>query len=96
MPYAEGLFVFTFSLAFYGLMKNKYWLFFTALMLFAMTRPIFAIVGISFIIMDILYFIRHRDPMHFLKELLMKLLPLGLGTLVVFFIFYLNSGSFMK
>ncbi|MBA3705655.1 MAG: hypothetical protein H0W84_07055 [Bacteroidetes bacterium] len=96
MPYAEALFTFIFALAVYGLIKNKYWLFFISIMLFAMTRPIFAIVGLSFVIMDVIHFINHKNPMHFIKELWLKLAPLLLGTFIVFFMFYLNSGSFMK
>jgi hypothetical protein len=96
MPYAEAVFIFTFTLAVYGLIKNKYGLFFISMVLFAMTRPIFVVVGLSFIIMDILYFIKHKNLKHFLKELFLKLSPLLLGTFIVFFMFYLNSGSFMK
>ncbi len=96
IPYADALLTLTFALAVFGLIKNNYWLFFISILLFAMTRPIFAIVGISFIIMDVLYFIKHKNSRHFFKELSLKLIPLVMGTLIVFFMFYLNSGSFMK
>ena len=61
-----------------------------------MTRPIFLIVGLSFVIIDIYYYIKHRNFSHFIKELSLKLYPLLLGTFIVFFMFYLNSGSFTK
>lgn len=96
MPYAEALFVFTFALAMWGLMKNKYWMFFVGIQLFAMTRPIFTIVGLAFIIIDVFYFIKHKNFSHFIKELSLKLYPLLIGTFIVFFMFYLNSGSFTK
>ncbi|MFA6924132.1 MAG: hypothetical protein WC223_07735 [Bacteroidales bacterium] len=96
MPYAEALFVFTFALAMWGLMKNKYRAFFVGIQLFAMTRPIFIIVGLAFTIIDILYFIKHKNFSYFIKELSLKLFPLLIGTLIVFFMFYLNSGSFLK
>ncbi|MGQ0827997.1 MAG: hypothetical protein ACT4ON_06345 [Bacteroidota bacterium] len=96
MPYADAIFIFTFALAVYGLIKNKYWLFFISILLFAMARPVFVIVGLSFVIIDLLYFIKHRNILHFVGELSLKLIPLLLGTGVVFFMFYLNSGSFTK
>jgi len=96
LPYADALFTLTFALALWGLIKNKYWLFFVFIQLFAMTRPVFMIVGLAFIIIDIFYFFKHRNFSHFIKELSLKLYPLLLGTFIVFFLFYLNSGSFTK
>lgn len=96
LPYAEALFTFTFALAMYALMKNKYWLFFIAITLFSMTRPTFVIVGLSFLIIDVFYFLNHRNINHFIKELFLKLAPLLTGTAIVFTMFYLNSGSFTK
>ena len=96
LPYAEALFMFTFVLAIWGLIKKKYWLFFISILLFTMSRPIFTIIGLSFIIIDSLYFIKHKNAKHFIKELLLKLLPLIIGTFIVFYMFYLNSGSFTK
>lgn len=96
MPYAEAVFIFTFALAVYGLIKNKYRLFFISILLFAMTRPIFVNVGLSFVIIDLMYFLKHRNFLHFIKELSLKLLPLLLGTFIVFGMYYLNSGSFTK
>ena len=94
LPYAEATFAVTFALAVYGLIKNKYWLFFISMVLFAMSRPVFMIVGLSFVAVDIFYFIKHRNVIHFLKELSLKLLPLLLGTFIVFYMYYLSSGSF--
>ncbi len=96
LPYAEALFTFTFALAIYGLIKNKYWLFFIAILLFAMTRPTFLIIGLSFVIIDVVYLIKHRNIGHFIKELSLKLLPLLLGTCIVFIMYYFNSGSLTK
>jgi len=96
MPYAEALFVLTFALAIYGLIKNSYPLFFISILLFAMARPVFVITGLSFVILDLLYFIKHKSISHFIKELSLKLAPLLLGSGIVFLMFYLNSGSFTK
>jgi len=96
LPYADALFTFTFAIAMYGLIKNKYWLFFISIVLFSMTRPTFVIVGLSFVIIDFLYYLNHKNIRHFIKELSLKLTPLLLGTAIVFIMFYLNSGSFTK
>jgi hypothetical protein len=96
LPYAEGLFTFTFVVAIYGIIKNKYWIYFIAMLLFSMTRPTFVIVGLSFIILDTIQFIRHKNIYHFTKELSLKIQPIVLGTFFVFLLFYLNSGSFTK
>jgi len=96
LPYAEALFMITFVLAIFGLMKKKYWLFFISILLFTMSRPIFTIIGLSFIIIDSLYFIKHKNAKYFIKELLLKLLPVIIGTFIVFYMFFLNSGSFNK
>jgi hypothetical protein len=96
LPYADALFTITFALALWGLIKNKYWLFFICIQLFSMTRPVFLIIGLAFIIIDIYYLFKHRNIAHFFKELGLKLYPLLLGTITVFFLFYLNSGSFFK
>jgi len=96
LPYAEALFTFTFALAMWGLIKNKYWVFFISIFFFSLTRPIFVHVGLAFLIMDSLLFLKHRNFSHFIKELSLKLLPLLSGTLCVFSVFYLTSGSFFK
>jgi len=96
IPYAEALFTLTFIIAVWGLVKKKYAVYFIFMTLFAMTRPVFTIVGLSMIIIDLLYLIKHKNIPHFIKELVLKLLPLITGTLAVFFIFYFQSGSFLK
>ncbi|MBI5217947.1 MAG: hypothetical protein HY958_03345 [Bacteroidia bacterium] len=96
LPYAEALYTLTFALAIWGLVKNKYWIYFTFILLFAMTRPSITIFAISIILLDIFYLLKHRNFLHFIKELIRKLLPVALGTFIVFFLFYLNSGSWTK
>ncbi len=96
LPYPEALFIITFALALWGLVKKKYWMFFIFFALAAMARPIFVTVGLAIVMIEIFYFIKHRNIKHFLKHLSLALAPLLVGTCIVFFMYYLNSGSFTK
>lgn len=96
IPYCESTFLFTMSLALWGLFKNKYWLFFTGMILFALSRPSFLIVGLALICTDIYFLILNKDFKRFIKELGIKILPIFIGMIITFFIQYLYSGSFFK
>lgn len=96
IPYCESTFIFTLSIALWGLFNRKYWLFFWSMVLFALSRPSFLIVGLAFICTDIYFLILNKDLRLFYKELGRKLLPIIIGMIITFFIQYLNSGSFFK
>jgi len=96
IPYAEALYTFTFVMAIWGLVKNKYWVYFVFIILFSMTRPTIIVFAISIVMLDLLYFLKHRNVVHFVKELALKLIPAAIGVGIVFSMYYLNSGSFTK
>lgn len=96
IPYCESMFLFTMSLALWGLFKDKFWLFFVGLVAFALSRPSFLIVGMAFICTDIYFLIINRNFKVFIKELGIKILPIAIGAFITFFIQYLNSGNFFK
>jgi hypothetical protein len=96
IPYCESVFIFTMSLALWGLFKDKYWLFFVALIAFALTRPSFLIFGVAIICTDVYFLLMNKNFRMFSKELAMKLLPVVIGMLITFFIQYLSSGDFFK
>ena len=96
IPYCESTFIFTMSIALWGLFKEKFWLFFIGLIAFALSRPSFLIVGLAFICTDIYFLILHKNYKLFLRELGLKLLPLFIGMFITFFLQYLHSGSFFK
>ena len=96
IPYSESTFIFTMSIALWGLFKNKRWLFFLGMVLFALSRPSFIIVGLAFICTDIYFLILNKDNKLFFKELVWKLLPIITGMMITFYIQYLSSGSFFK
>lgn len=96
IPYCESTFLFTMSLALWGLFKNKFWLFFVGLIAFALSRPSFLIVGVAIIITDLYFFIINRNFKVFIRELGIKILPIALGMMITFFLHYLYSGNFFK
>ena len=96
IPYAEALYTFTFVIAIWGLVKNKYWVYFIFIILFSMTRPTIIVFAISIVMLDTFYFLKHRNVVHYVKELALKLIPAAIGVGIVFFMYYMNSGSFTK
>ncbi len=96
IPYCESTFLFTMTLAIWGLFKDKLWLFLTGMVLFALSRPSFLIVGAAIIITDLYFLILNRNLKIFAKELALKLFPVIVGALITFFIQYLYSGRFFK
>lgn len=96
IPYCESTFIFALSIALWGLFKEKFWLFFVALIAFALSRPSFLIVGIAFICTDIYFLAINKNFKLFLRELGKKILPIIIGMLITFYLQYLKSGSFFK
>jgi len=96
IPYCEATFIFTMSIALWGLFNNKKWLFYVGMVLFALSRPSFMIIGLAFICSDIYFLMLNKNNKPFLKELLLKLLPILAGMFITFYIQYLSSGSFFK
>jgi hypothetical protein len=96
IPYCESTFIFTMSIALWGLFKEKYWLFYVALVAFALSRPSFLIVGVTFICTDLYFLVKNKNFKIFIRELSMKLAPIVVGMLITFYIQYLNSGNFFK
>ena len=96
LPYCESTFIFTFSIALWGLFKKKMWLFYIGMVLFALSRPSFLIVGAAIICTDVYFLVLNKDFKSFAKELGIKILPIAVGVLITFFIQYLKSGNFFK
>lgn len=96
IPYCESTFIFTMSLALWGLFKDKFWLFFVGMIAFTLSRPSFLIFGVALIVTDLYFLILNRDFKVFTKELGKKLLPVSIGIFITFFLQFLSSGSFFK
>lgn len=96
IPYCESTFLFSMSLALWGLFKDKFWLFFVGMVAFTLSRPSFLIVGVAIVLTDIYFLLLNRNFKVFIKELGIKILPVVVGIFITFFIHYLYSGSFFK
>ncbi|MFI5150503.1 MAG: hypothetical protein ACHQRM_12270 [Bacteroidia bacterium] len=93
LPYAEALFLFTFSLGVWGIMKGKYWIFAIGVFLACMARPSALIFMLSLLAADGVYLLIHRNIRHFVREFLLKILPCLAGFAVVTIVQYSYSGS---
>ncbi len=96
LPYCESTFLFTMTIALWGLFNNKRWLFFVGIIAFVLSRPSFLIFGVAVIVTDLYFLIINRDFKLFIKELIIKIRPIIIGVMLTFFIHFLYSGSFFK
>jgi hypothetical protein len=97
IPYTEAIYMLIISIGIYGFIKDKYWIYSTAFILAAITRPSFTIILLSIISVESFYFIRHRNIWLLLKKIFLMALPLLLGTMIVSLVqLTQNSGSLFK
>jgi len=89
IPYTESVFFFTLCLAFYGMMKEKYLLYFIGMLLCSMTRPAALIIGAALISKDVYMFITTKTYYSLLKKIFINILPLVIGTLIISFVQYI-------
>lgn len=93
IPYSEATFMACFSLGFWGIINNKYWLYVIGMILLGMTRPAINILTIAFICIEFYYFLYHLKLKKMVLNLLYLLVPLFVGTLIAMFIQYRYSGN---
>lgn len=93
LPYAESLFVLTMVIAIWGLYRGNYWIYFIGMLCFGMTRPAVMVVMFAFIGADVVYFFRHRNIKHFVRQSALTIAPVLLGCLLVIVIQYFYSDS---
>ena len=98
IPQNEALYMFVLTLAIYGFMKNRYWLFFLGMFLAALTRPSFSILLGAFLCTEFFFMVKEKHIINTLKNTLLRILPLILGMICVSLIqwYYLSSGAFFK
>jgi hypothetical protein len=93
IPYTESLFALAFSLALIGLLKQKYWLYFVAMLCFSMTRPAALMFCAAFTLLNTMHLFRHRKIFLFIKECFLTVLPILTGVFIVTIIQYYYSHS---
>ena len=93
LPYAESLFVLTLIVAMVGMYRKKYWFYFVPMVCFSMTRPAVVILMFAFLGTELVYFFRHRNYKHWLRQSALVTAPVLTGWLIVTIMQYLYSGS---
>jgi hypothetical protein len=97
IPYTEALFMILLTVAFWGLFKNKYWVYSIGVFLAAMTRSVAVILIVTFLAAEFIVFLKEKDLLARIKNVFLKILPLLAGTMTVALIqLYNGSGSLFK
>ncbi|MBN1158508.1 MAG: hypothetical protein JXA61_03940 [Bacteroidales bacterium] len=97
IPYSEGIFMLTATIALWGIYKDKYLVYFIAAMLMSVTRSSVTILVVALLLTEIYFWFGHRKSLWSLRSFTLKLLPLISGILIVSFIQYLyESQSFFR
>lgn len=93
IPYTEATFLLVGAIGFYGMVKNKYWLFFVGFFLCALTKPSYTFLFLAILGTEVFFLIQHKKITQALHSSLLKALPLILGTLTVSSIQYSFEGG---
>jgi len=88
IPYTEATFFLMFAIAVWGYMKDKYWIYFIAMILASMSRNTILLVLPAILCAEILFFIKERNVRQSLFRLCMGSLPVLIGTGLVSLIQY--------
>lgn len=96
IPYTESIFLFTFSMACYGLKKNILWLFALSLILFAFSRPAVTIILAAIVGTDIYFALTGRTYQTTLPRIALRIIPILFGTFAALYVQYRFSGHWFK
>lgn len=83
IPYSEGIFMITTTVALWGIYRNKYLVYFTAALLMSMTRSSVTIIIAALLVTEIYFLLGHRSIVYFLRAFGWKVLPIIIGVFVV-------------
>lgn len=83
MPYTEALFFLCMAAGLYGMVKEKYWLYFAGFLLACMTKASASLLILVFLFAEIISAAYHRKPLLFLVGFGKRVLPVVLGVLCV-------------
>jgi hypothetical protein len=92
IPYSEATSFLMLSIAVYGFMKHKQWIFVTGLILASLTRPTYTFLFLSFVGTEIFFLLGHRNLKQLLTNSFKYTFPMFIGTLLVS-MFQLTQGS---
>ncbi|MFK8046708.1 MAG: hypothetical protein AB8B72_14510 [Crocinitomicaceae bacterium] len=93
IPYTEALFLFCFTIAAVGILKNKNLLYFLGAFLTAMVRPATIFVLFAILLAEVFSATKHKNLKLYLQQSFFRGLPFGLGYTVALGIQRGSSGS---
>ena len=97
MPYSESLYFLFIALGLYGILKQKYWLYFLGFLLASMTKSSSLLFVILFLCLEGLNALNHRSVSLFFKKLLKAVFPVVLGMfLAMAFQWFMGAPSFFQ
>lgn len=97
MPYSEALYFLFIALGLYGILKEKYWLYFTGFLFASMTKSSSLLFVILFLCLEGLYALNHRSISLLFKRFLKAVFPVVLGMfLVMLFQWIMGAPSFFQ
>ena len=83
IPYTEATFFLMLSIAIFGYMKDKYWLYFVGIVLASLSRNTILLIFPAILCAEMFFFIKERNVRQSLFRLLMGILPVLIGTALV-------------
>ena len=83
IPYSEAVFFVCCSMAIYHFLKGNYWFYALFMVLSSMARPVVVILSLSFLVVECLNLVRHKNLFYFIKSLVINVLPIFFGTFLV-------------
>lgn len=83
IPYSEGIFMLTATIALWSIYKNRYTTYFIAALFMSMTRPSVTIIGVALLFSEIYFWFEHRKLTVAFRSFVFKMLPLIFGVLIV-------------
>ncbi len=97
MPYSEALYFIFIAMGLFGIVRDRYWMYFIGFLFASMTKSSSLLFLILFFFLEGLYWLSHRDIVLFLKRFLKAIFPVVLGMLLVMIVQYLmGAPSFFQ
>ncbi len=97
MPYSEALYFIFIAIGLFGIVRDRYWMYFIGFLFASMTKSSSLLFLILFFFLEGSYWLSHRDIVLFLKRFLKAIFPVVLGMLLVMIVQYLmGAPSFFQ
>ncbi|WP_018345088.1 hypothetical protein [Cytophaga aurantiaca] len=93
IPYSEAIFMMTMTLVVFGILRNKYGLYFIGCFLAATSRPATGFIVFAILLTELYLFYNYKDLRTLIKNVAMRVSPFLLGYFCVLSMEYFYTGS---